>query len=375
MTGGKSTMTSRARLLAALAHEMPDRVPMDLGATPDSTMILPGYERLKQHLGMASPSRIVNRMMQAVEVEEPVLQALGIDTRGVYPQAPPPLILEGDRYRDEWGVERMRPAGALYYDQVSYPLSGEITERDIARYPWPDPDNPVRTRGVGEAVRRIRQDTEYAVVLNLPSAFVHTSQYLRGFEDWFMDLAFNRRLLGILFDAVMEVNLGICRNLLKAAGDGVDVVFTADDLGFQGGLMMAPDLYRDVIKPRHRRYLQAIHELTPAKVLFHTCGSVVDIMDDLIELGVDILNPVQVSAAGMDPATLKQVWGDRLCFWGGIDTQHLLPRGSVEEVRAGVERQIGILGRGGGYVLGAVHNIQPDVPPENVVALFRHARE
>ncbi len=376
MTIPRNTVTSRARVLAALAHEMPDRVPMDLGATPDSTIILPGYERLKSHMGVAaSPARLVNRMMQAVAVDEPVLRALDIDMRGVYPSAPPPLSLAENRYRDEWGVERVRPAGALYYDQVSYPLSAEITERDIARYPWPDPDDPVRTRGVGETVRRIQTDTECAVVLNLPSAFVHTSQYLRGFEDWYMDLASNRRLLGCLFDAVMEVNLRICQNLLKAAGDGVDVVFTADDLGFQGGLMMAPDVYRDMIKPRHRRYLQAIHEMTSAKILFHTCGSVVDIMDDLIEVGVDILNPVQVSAAGMDAATLKQRWGDRLCFWGGIDTQNLLPRGSVEDVKAGVDRQIGILGRDGGYVLGAVHNIQPDVPPENVVAMFHHARD
>lgn len=376
MTLSTNAVTPRARVLAALAHEMPDRVPMDLGSTPDSTIILPGYERLKRHLGVAAaPTRIVNRMMQAVEVDEPVLRELEIDMRGVYPSAPAPLVLDENRYRDEWGVERVRPAGALYYDQVSYPLSAEISERDIVQYPWPDPDDPVRTRGVRETVRRIRQDTEYAVVLNLPSAFVHTSQYLRGFEEWYIDLASDRRLLGCLFDAVMEVNLGICRNLLKAAGDGVDVVFTADDLGFQGGLMMDPDGYREIIKPRHRRYLQAIHELTPAKILFHTCGSVVDIMDDLIEVGVDILNPVQVSAAGMDAATLKKTWGDRLCFWGGIDTQHLLPSGSVEDVRAGVERQIAILGRDGGYVLGAVHNIQPDVPPENVVAMFRHARD
>ena len=376
MTLSKNAVTPRDRVLAALAHEMPDRVPMDLGSTPDSTIILPGYERLKRHLGVAAaPARIVNRMMQAAEVDEPVLRALDIDTRGVYPSAPPPRMLDENRYRDEWGVERVRPAGALYYDQVNYPLSADITERDIARYPWPDPDDPVRTLGVRERVRRIRNDTECAAVLNLPSAFVHTSQYLRGFEDWYMDLASNRQLLACLFDAVMEVNLRICRNLLKAAGDGVDVVFTADDLGFQGGLMMAPEVYRDMIKPRHRRYLQAIHELTPAKILFHTCGCVVDIMDDLIEAGVDILNPVQVSAAGMDPATLKKRWGDRLCFWGGIDTQHLLPYGSVEEVRAGVERQIGILGRDGGYVLGAVHNIQPDVPPENVVAMFHHARD
>lgn len=372
---GTHTISGRDRLLAALAHEQPDSVPLDLGATPDSTIVLPGYERLKQHLGIGGPSRIVNRMMQAAEVDEAVLKALDIDVRGVYPATPAPTDLDQNRYRDEWGVERVRPAGALYYDQMHYPLSGDIAAADIARYAWPDPDAPVRTRGLRERIRALRRQTDAAIVLNLPSAFVHTSQYLRGFEDWHLDLAGNRRLLETLFDAIMEVNLRICRNLLREAGDEADVVFTADDLGFQNGLMVSPDMYRTLIKPRHRQYLTAVHEQTPAKVLFHTCGSVVEIMDDLIETGVDILNPVQVSAAGMEPAVLKQKWGDRLSFWGGIDTQHLLPHGSVGEVKAGVEEQIAILGRGGGYVLGAVHNIQPDVPPENIVAMYRHARE
>ena len=367
-------MTHRERVLAALAHEEPDSVPLDLGSTRDSSIVLRGYGRLKQHLGVEAPDILTSRMMQTVIVDEQILQALDIDTRGIYPGEPPPDIPDESRYRDEWGVERVQPPGGLYFDQVDFPLSGDIEIADVARYPWPDPDAPIRTEGLKEQVRNMREQTDSALVLNLPSGFVHTSQYLRGFEDWFMDFAANPKLLAALFDAVLEVNLAICRNLLREVGDQVDVVLASDDLGLQGSLMMPPAAYRELIKPRHARYFGLMHEMSPAKVLFHTCGSVIDIIDDLIETGVDVLHPVQVSAAGMEPRALKEKWGDRLSFWGGIDTQHLLPHGSAAEVQAGVERLIEQLGRDGGFVLGAVHNIQPDVPLANMLTMFRHAR-
>jgi len=148
----------------------------------------------------------------------------------------------------------------------------------------------------------------------------------------------------------------------------------SDDLGLQGGLMVSPKAYRQLIKPRHRQYFELMHDMSPAKVFFHTCGSVADIIDDLIEIGVDVLHPVQVSAAGMEPRALKARYGERLAFWGAIDTQHVLPLGTADDVRAEVERRIEELGVGGGYILGAVHNIQPDVPIENVLAMFQHAR-
>jgi uroporphyrinogen decarboxylase len=163
--------------------------------------------------------------------------------------------------------------------------------------------------------------------------------------------------------------------LLKQVGDDVDVLMASDDLGLQTGLMVSDETYRSLIKPRHRKYFDLLHAHSTAKVFFHTCGSVAAILDDLIEIGVDVLNPVQVSAAGMDPETLKRRCAGRLAFWGGIDTQHVLPHGTVAQVKAEVERMIETLGTGGGYVLGAVHNIQPDVPLENTLAMFEHAKE
>ena len=370
-----SQMTHRERVLAALSHQEPDVVPIDLASTIDSSIVVEGYERLKAHFGIVAENVLTSRMMRVVDVDERILQALDIDIRAVHPLAPPDLILDQGRYRDQWGVERVRPPGTYYHDQLAFPLAGDITVRDILEYPWPDPHDPIRRKGLKERVREIREETGCATVLNLPSGFVHASQYLRGFEDWFLDFARDRRLLTTLFDAVLDVKLAMCREILEEVGTEVDVLLTADDLGLQNGLMVSPRAYRELIKPRHQRYFQLIHDLSPAKVLFHTCGSVVDILDDLVEIGVDVLHPVQVSAAGMDPARMKERWGDRLAFWGAIDTQHVLPHGSVEEVRAAVERTIEQLGRGGGYLLGAVHNLQPDVPTENLLAMFRHARE
>ena len=368
-------MTHRERIVAALSHRQPDKVPIDLGGTRDSSIVLPGYERLKAHFGVQAPNVLTSRMMQVVDVDERILDALDIDTRALSPGGQPDVIISDDRYRDEWGVERVRPADSFYYDQLEFPLSGNITASDIARYPWPDPDDPVRTAPLKPRLKEIREQTDCAVVLNLPSGFVHTSQYLRGFEDWFMDFAADPKLLTCLFDAVLDVSLAICRNVLEEVGPEVDVIMASDDLGLQNGLMMPPETFRQLLKPRLAKYFGVMHELSPAKVLFHTCGSVADILGDLIDIGVDALNPVQVTAAGMEPATLKKQWGDRLAFWGAIDTQHVLPHGTVAEVEAEVERRIEELGQGGGYVLSAVHNVQPDVPLDNLLAMYRHARE
>jgi len=158
-------------------------------------------------------------------------------------------------------------------------------------------------------------------------------------------------------------------------GNDVDVLMASDDLGFQDGLMISPQTYREIIKPRHRKYFQLMHDMSPAKILFHTCGSVIDIIDDLIEIGVDAIHPVQVSAAGMEPGNLKRRYGDRLAFWGGIDTQYVLPRGKVDEVEAEVEKRIDELGENGGYILGAVHNIQADVSLDNILAMYKHSKE
>lgn len=372
------TMTHRDRVLAALAHQEPDRIPIDFCSNACTAIHREGYKQLHEHLRMGTEPELLHRWQQIVDVGEEMKRRFDVDFRGVFlgtPDRSTAVEMGKERYKDKWGVVRTKPPSSYYYDLEKSPLAGQITVGDIARYPWPDPYDPGITTGLKESVERIRRETDYALVLNLPSAFVHASQYLRGFQDWFDDCAINHRLLEALFDAILEVNLAICENALRLVGDQVDVVFTADDLGTQEGPQISPELFRKLFKPRFKRYFTLIHDLSSARLLFHTCGSVWLLLDDLVDVGIDILNPVQVTAARMNTFKLKERYGDLLSFWGAIDTQRVLPRGSIEDVKAEVRRRIDDLALNGGYVVTAVHNIQPDVPPENIVAMYDFARE
>jgi uroporphyrinogen decarboxylase len=373
------SMTHRERVIAALEHREPDRVPIDLCSTTNSAIVKQGYNSLRSYLGLGSEKPdLMHRMMQVVDVGEDIKKRLDVDFRGVLlgkPNKGGELELAEDRYQDEWGVVRFKAPEGYYFELQTVPLAGEITIQDIVNFPWPDPHDPGRTRGLKEKVKSLRRETEYAIALNLNPPFVHISQYMRGFMDWYIDCACNEKLLGVLFDAILEINMAITRDALRLVGDQVDVVMVADDLGTQDRLQVSPELFRRIFKPRFKRYFDIIHELSSAKVAFHTCGSVWLLIDDLIDAGIDILNPVQVSAANMDTARLKKQFGKNLSYWGAIDTQFVLPQGNVDDVKAEVRRRIDDLAKGGGYILGAVHNIQPDVPPENIVTMFDYARE
>ena len=372
------SMTHRERVMAAVSHRQPDKVPIDLGGTRDSSIVVEGYEKLKKHFRIEGENKLCDRMMRVVEVDERMLRALDIDTRAIFPGGPVKglgMELGARSYRDSWGVVRVHPEGSYYYDQKEFPLAGQISISDITGYPLPDPDEPGWVKGLKERVKWIRDNTDCAAILTLPAPFVHTSQYLRGFEDWYVDFILEPKKLETLFDAVLEVNLQIAKHQLKAVGQEVDIIICADDLGTQKSLQVSHEHYVRYIKPRHAKFFRQIHDLSPAKALFHTCGSVASIIDDLIEIGVDILNPVQPMAAGMNPIELKKKYRGKLALWGGTDAQQIFPRGSVSDVKRMVEDLVEGVGEGGGFVLSSCHNIQPDVPLENVLALFQHARE
>ncbi len=371
-------MTSRDRVLRALNHQEPDRVPLDLGGTHDSSIVVEGYERLKAHFGVSAPTQIMQRMTRAATVDEAVLQALGIDTRAIVIGSPRRSVaaeLGPREYRDMWGVERVHPEGGYYYDQRRAPLEGSITVADVRRHTWPDPEDPGLLEGMAARLAWIRTHTEAAAILTLPAPFVHLSQFIRGFQDWYTDFILGTDVLEALFDAVLDITIRITERELEAFGRDVDVVRCGDDLGGQNGLQVGREHYLRYIKPRHAKFFRRVRELTPAKLMFHSCGSIVDILPDLIETGVQIINPVQVTARGMDPAFLKREFGRDLVFWGGTDSQKTLPFGTAEEVRAMVARLIDTFGPGGGFVFSSCHNIQPDVPLENVLAMFAQARE
>ena len=379
-TSPRETMTSRERVLAALSHQEPDRVPIDLGSTWISTTTIPFYDQLKAHFQVDRPTVMMERNMQVCFLDEEILAKLPVDTRFVSynsPELPQNQSVElGDGlYQDAWGIEWIKPPSSYYYDLHKPPLGGEISIADVMNHPWPEPNDPGYTRGLRERVEAMRGETDYALVLNLSLWVLQCSQNVRGYEDWFMDLARNPDLIEVMADCLTESMLGPIETVTDAVGDLVDVISVSDDIGHQDRLCMSPETYRRVFKPRHARMMDAIKSRSDAPVMWHTCGSVYDILEDLIEIGVDSLNPVQTSAARMDPVQLKQNFGDRLSFWGGIDTMHILNRGDSEDVRREVRAKTAALAPGGGYILNPIHNVQPDVPVSNLLAMLDAALE
>ncbi|MCX6030842.1 MAG: hypothetical protein NT169_16300 [Chloroflexi bacterium] len=371
------TMTPRERVLAALSHRQPDRTPRDLGGTTTTGINVVAYRNLVSHLGLdrAEGVTFLNERARLANISAAVLARFGSDTRPVMPgsaytvgQANP-----DGTFTDGYGIVRGLPDERGHYYVVTAPLVGEISRDDIAAASrrWPDPDDPAQTAGVAETACRLHRDTGYAVILNLPLGSIHQAQWLRGFDNWLADLVLDPQLSIYLLDLLFERWLEMTRRLLAVAGRDVDVLFYGEDVAFHTGPMVSPRTYEKIIHPYQRRVFEALHSLSDAKILYHCCGSMAWQINDLIEMGVDALNPVQVSSAGMDDtASLKRRFGDRITFWGGIDTGHVLPCGTPQDVRDEVCRRIGDLGSGGGYVLAAVHNLQADVSPENICALW-----
>jgi len=370
-------LTNRERVVEALEHRQPDRVPVDLASTVVTGITITAYENLKKHLGVEAPAVVIDRYQQLAAVDEEVLQRFDIDFRPVYlslPDNPRTHDLDENTYVDEWGVKRYHPKDSFYYDVVDPPLAGEITVADVESYPWPNPHDPGYTRGLRDKAEAIQQ-RGYAVVCNFPSGFMHKLTYLRGFEDSYIDMAANHDIFQAMMEKILDFSLIVGERMLDEVGDLTDVVYKADDLATQTGPMMAMETYRKLVKPVHRKAIELIKSKTDAKVFYHCCGAARLLIPELIDIGVDILNPIQVSATDMNPVELKREFGKDLTLWGGIDAHRVMPFGTPDDVRAEVRRRIEEMGKGGGYVLGTVHNIQPDVPPENVCAMYDAALE
>jgi uroporphyrinogen decarboxylase len=378
-------MNSRERIVTALNHELPDRLPIDLGGTVVSSISIPTYAALRDHLKLPKvPIRTLETVQQIAVVDEDVLQVFGVDVIPVFANAPagytPQFVDEAGgsaSFKDEFGATLRRSTGCFYYDWQAFPLSKPSLEA-LQQMPWPDPADPARYRGLRERVRQLRMSTDRALFGMAPCGHDLFNQLLRvrGMEQGLMDLiahpdfaeAFLERLTGTIITAQQ------C--FLNEVGDLIDIHFAADDLAGQLGPLISPALYRRMIKPRWARIIQAIKGLTKAKLFYHGCGAIETFLPDLIEIGVEVINPVQVSAAGMDTAQLKKNYGTHLAFWGGgCDTQTVLPFGTPAEVRSEVQRRIRDLAPGGGFVFNPVHNIQPLVPVENIAAMFQTVTE
>lgn len=368
-----ASLTHRERVLTALSHREPDRVPLDLG-TVASGMTRGAYENLKAALHIESPTRVWTRRNLA-EIDEAILRLFDIDTRQLVPEGPISETAGGSlTYVDAWGVEWNAVPGHPYMVGRG-PFDIASTLADVTAFAWPDPTNPKYTAGLAEAAQALRDAGDYAIVMGLNGRVFTLGQFMCGFEEWCVRLLRDQPFAAALMDRGLEIQLEIIGRQLAAVADCVDVVCISEDLGMQSGPLMSPRLYRQMIKPRHRRLFDFIHSHTKARLLLHCDGAIRDLLPDLVDAGVEVINPVQVSAAGMDAAALKRELGQDLSFWGGIDTQWVLPRGTPADVRADVRQRIGELGAGGGYILASVHNIQPEVPAENVRAMFEAGLE
>jgi uroporphyrinogen decarboxylase len=392
-------VTARERVLAALRHEEPDRVPIDLGGTESSGMTAAAYQRLRAYLGLPPRARVVEPFQHVVQVDEEVKARFGVATEMLIPgprqwrvaQLPdgaPCELPEGWRtvaHADgsEEAVDAegrrigRRAASGHHFDPVNPPLAGvespaELEKhRDaIASFDWPSfADEGVE--GLAARAGQLRETTDRAVLFNYQVHVLAAGQILMGFETFLSHLVLEPQLAEALLTQLVEAYCERTERVFPALGDSIDVVLVNDDLGTQQGPMLSPDLYRKRIAPYQRRLFAHLKDHTHAPLLLHSCGSVRFAIPDLIEMGVEALNPVQVSAAGMDSAELKREFGRDLTFWGGgCDTQHVLSRGTPAEVRAEVKRRVADFSPGGGFVFTQVHNIQPEAPPENVVAML-----
>jgi len=381
----RETMTSRERVLKALNHEIPDRVPVDLGGNQTGIHRI-AYERLCRRLGIADSVVIMDAVQQLARPCEAVLERLHVDTRYIAAGAAGDWkggIVKARRdghlwhdLTDEFGIRWSMPDDhPLYMDISLHPLAN-ATLAGLKDYPFPRGDDPGRFEGLRERALRIRNETPYAVVSGISGVVYEICWYLRGLEQWFNDVLVQPEFCEALMDQTLKFWLDWFRAFLDEVGDVVDVIMIGDDLTGQQGPLFHPSFYRRVVKPRHKQLVQYIRLRTRAKIWYHTCGACGEYIPDLLDNGVQVLNPVQLSAKGMDPVALKAKYGHQLVFWGGgCDSQHILPRGTPGEVAAEVRRNVEAFKPGGGYVFNNVHNIQGDVPPENVLAMFDAAYE
>jgi uroporphyrinogen decarboxylase len=371
------SLNPRERVTAAIAHRQPDRPPVDLGGTV-SGIHNKAYSNLLAKLGLNLPVRIDLRdVQQLAKPDEAVLKRLGVDFRHVTLRAVPgPGGIKLDAtgrpcFVDEWGITWGRNPN--YYDMVKHPLKGATIE-DLERFEWPDPGDPRRFEGLREEVENIHHGTDYAIQADAFFGGIYEcAWWMRGFEEFTVDMYRRPEFATLLLDKIQSLYLDFYTRYLDVVGPYAQVFDYNDDIGMQTGPLLSPAIFRRYLKPRYAEIFRLIHGKTRAKIFMHTCGSVHALIPDLIEIGLDILNPVQPLAVKMGIEGLKREFGGRLCFHGGVDIQRLLPLGSAAEVSAEVKRVARVGGEGGGLILAGAHNIQSDVPPRNVVAMFEAA--
>ncbi|MCE5255552.1 MAG: methyltransferase [Spirochaetaceae bacterium] len=409
-------MTSRGRILAAVEHREPDKVPVDLGSTPSSGISAIAYSRLSNQLGHTDmPVRVYDVIQELAVPDDWALDSFGIDVVDIgrtfddkpsdwrdvelpdgwkvkYPRMYEPIRKADDLffYDGEGDLIAQRPAGATFYDQRYFPYvdgypsnytdlskaMGKVLWSALVHSPW----NHSAEKGFWDDLRTraiaLKAKSDRALVIVAGCNLFEWGSFLRRMDNFLMDLACDTAEVERLLDALMEVHLSTLEKVCAAVGDVADIIRFGDDLGYDNGPFMSPETYRRFFKPRHTELVSYVKKHSSMKTFLHSCGSLYPIIPDLIDAGYDILNPVQTNARDMQPERLKNEFGRDICFWGGgIDTREVLNCGTPSEVKAQVKRRLEIFSRGGGYVFNTVHNILPDVPPENIIAMYEATAE
>jgi uroporphyrinogen decarboxylase len=371
-------MNSRERVLTALSHRIPDRIPIDFGSFPGATsMNVWAYKNLLEYLGIKRDVRIGALIMFTAEIDEDILERFHVDTKTITPSISLSDFGIPEQFVDQpWGVRWQRSTDYTYAPvEGPFQKIADPTLEDLKRYKWPKASEIVNFTNWREKARRLRQDSDKALVARVMPGIVTYAQFLRGFENWAVDLVLNPEFSRALHDKLADTWIEVVSLVAEAVEDNIDIVMFGEDLGIQNQTMLSPAMFRERIKPLLTKMVRTIKSRTQAKIAMHTCGSVYAFIGDFIDIGVDVLNPMQSNARDMEAPKVKAKAGNKLALWGGIDTHQVMPKGTPEDVRQEVKTKISIYGKDGGYMLSPDHNILVDVPPQNLMAMFEAARE
>ncbi len=372
-------MKSRERVVHAINHKEPDKIPIDFGGVHTSIHDY-AHRALKKYYNLSGPeAEIQDPFQQIVFPDQRIMEKFGADVVGVHPRPSSKLELKidsvKDEWADEWGTVHVRPKGGYFYD-IKKPVMADFTLEDLKNYKFPDPSDKARREGLKEEINEIREKSDKAIILFNATWGLWESLWLfRGFEQAYIDIAANKEFVGYLWDKLLEWMKAFWDNILSEVGGDIDVLQIGDDLGSQRGPVFNPKTYKEMLKPLHKDLVAFIKSKTDAKVYIHSCGDISWVIEDFIDCQIDILNPVQVGASNMDSKDLKKKFGDRITFWGGGCDTSILLNGTPQQVREEVKKRINDFAPGGGFVFASIHNIQANTSPENVAMMYETAVE
>jgi len=377
-------MNSRERILASMNHREPDKLPFDLAGSTWTGIANGSYQNLRLFLGKEKEEPNWSDVIQQIVIpSDEILEMLEVDTRGLFPLTSHnwnvygKLTDSGNRweYNDEWGFTHHFPKeGGHWFSLVKHPLENALPGiAEIKSYNWPDPSNKERIKGLREKALLFREQGKLVMLKGLCAGIFEMQQRFRGMSNALVDPFLYPEFSDCLIGKLADLKIEFWQMALEELGDVVDVIAEADDYGTQESQLIDPDHFRQYYKPHISRIISAMRKSAPAaKIMFHSCGNVRPVIPDFIEMGIDILNPVHINAAGMEPYQLKKDFGKDVVFWGGgVDTQKVLAVGTEKDVEDDVRKNIEALAPGGGFVFAAVHNIQSEVPPQNIMAMVK----